>query len=150
MLTETLITEDKPWINAAMGVKDFNGVVGYVCDQLGLDPDRYTALSFKIFNNSESLTAAAQSAESAEQLPEWAELQAGDFRRWFESEEKAPGEKLFTDADIDKFFKGINLADAQSVTAGALAATVIRGKTVSSNNIKAMRYGGKYLRDSPI
>lgn len=133
---KTLITEDKPWINAAMGVKDFNGVVQYVCEQLGLDPDRYTALSFKIFNNSESL------AQAESPLPEWAELQAGDFRRWFESEEK--GEKVFSDVDIAKFFKAINMADAQSVTAGALAATVIRGK-LSSNTIKYLRYGGESL-----
>ena len=129
-----MITEDKPWINAAMGVKDFNGVVHYVCEQLGLDSDPYSALSFKIFSNSESL------AQAESPLPEWAELQAGDFRRWFESEEK--GEKLFSDVDIAKFFKSINMADAQSVTAGALAATVIRGK-LSSNTIKVMRYGGE-------
>ena len=87
MCAGTLITEDKPWINAAMGVKDFNGVINYVCEQLRLDPDKYTALSFKIFNSEESLSQAEAP------LPDWAELQAGDFRRWFDSEkEKGGGE----------------------------------------------------------
>ena len=47
---DTLCSEERPWINAAMGVKDFNGVVNYFCEQSGLDAEKYTAMSFKLYS----------------------------------------------------------------------------------------------------
>ena len=47
---DTLCSEERPWINAAMGVKDFNGVVNYFCERSGLDAEKYTAMSFKLYS----------------------------------------------------------------------------------------------------